>query len=85
MIGEGKAPLGCGRGRGVDKRMFGAKDGDISRDRGIGVHRGSKVFTLRRGDEDVVGVDGDVLVERGEEEGVKNLLSDLGGCGRHRW
>ena len=78
MVRKGKTPLrhgGCGS---VHERMFSAENGDIGRDQGSGVHRGSEVFTTRRGNEDIVGVNGNIFVERGEEEGVKDFLSDLG-------
>ena len=83
VIREGEASLcrgGCGS---VCKGASGFKDRDVSRDRGSGRHRGSEVFTSRRGNENVIRVDGDVFVERGEEEGVENFLGDLGGCRRH--
>ena len=83
VIREGKTPLRRGGGRGVCKRTLRAEDGDVSRDWGIGVHRGSEVLALRGGDEDVVGVDGDIFVERGEEEGVENFLGYTWGSGRH--
>ena len=83
MIGEGKAPLCRGRCRGICKRMFGTEDGDISRDWGIGIRRGSEVFASRRGDENVIGVNGNILMKRGKKKGVEDLLSDTGGSGRH--
>ena len=72
---------GC---RSVCKRTLGAENGDMGCDWGNGVHWRTEVLTAGRGDEDVVRVDGDVLMEWGEEEGVENFLSDLGGSGRHR-
>ena len=83
VVWEGETPLHCGRCRSVRQRAFGAEDGHIGCGWGICGHRGSEVFALRGSDEDVVGVDGDVLVEWGEKEGVENLLSNLGGSGRH--
>jgi hypothetical protein len=84
VIREGETSL-CRGGRGsVRKGAFGAKDRDVGRDRGLGGRRGSEVFAARRGDKDVVGVNGNVFVERGEEEGVEDFLSDSGGSGRHR-
>ena len=85
VIREGKTSL-CRGGRGrVRKGTSGAEDRDVSRAWGIGGHRGSKVFTSWRSDEDVVGIHGDILVERGEEEGIEDFLSDLGGGRRHLW
>ena len=83
VIRNGEAPLcrgGCGS---VHKGTFGAEDGHIGYSWGICGRRGLKVFTSRGGDEDVVGVNGDVLVERSKEESVEDFLSDLGGSGRH--
>ena len=83
VVWKGKASLrrgGCGS---VHEGTFSAENGDVSRDRGSGRHRGSEVFTLRRGDENVVGVNGNIFVERSEEEGIENFLSDLGISGRH--
>ena len=85
MVREGETSLHRGRCGGVRQGTPGAKDGYIGRGRGIGSRRGSEVFASRRSDEDVVGVDGDVLVERGEEEGVEDFLSYSGRSGRHRW
>ena len=83
VVWKGKASL-CRGGRGsVREGTSGAEDRDVGRDGGTGGHRGSKVFATRRSDEDVVGVDGNVLVEWGEEEGVEDFLSDLGRSGGH--
>ena len=84
VVWKGETPLrrgGCGS---VHKRAFSAKNRDVSRNRGSGGHWGSEVFTSGGGNEDVVGVDGNIFVERGEEESVENLLGDSGRCGRHR-
>ena len=84
MVGEGETPLhrgGCGS---IHKRTFGAEDGYIGRGWGVHGHWGSKVFMSWGGDKDVVGVNGDILVERSKEESVEDFLSDLGGSGRHR-
>ena len=83
VVREGETPLCHGRCGSVCQRTFGAEDGYIGCGWGICGHRGSEVFASGRSDEDVVRVYGDVLVEWGEEEGVENLLSDLGGSGRH--
>ena len=83
VVREGETPLrrgGCGS---VRKRTFGIENGYISRGWGIHSRWGSKVFTLRGGDKDVVGVNGDVLVEWSKEESVEDFLSNLGGSGRH--
>ena len=83
MIREGETPLCCDRYGSVRQRMSGAEDGHRGRGWGVGSHRGSEVFVSGRSDEDVVGVDGDVLVKRGKEEGIKDFLGDLGRSGRH--
>ena len=83
MVGKGKTSLCRGGSRSVREGAFSAEDGDINCCWGVGVHRGSKILAARGGDKNVVGVDGDVLVERGEEEGVENFLGDLGRSGRH--
>jgi hypothetical protein len=66
VIREGEAPLRRGGCRSVYERTLGAEDRDIGRDRGSSGYRGSEVFTSGRGHEDVVGVNGDVLVKWGE-------------------
>ena len=84
VVREGETSLcrgGCGS---VFKRTFGAEDGYIRRDWGICGHWRPKVFTSRGGDKDVVGVNGDILVEWSKEESVEDFLSDLRGSGRHR-
>ena len=84
VIREGEAPLrrsGCG---GVYKGTFGTEDRDISCDWGVGGHWGLEIFATGGSDKDVVRVDGDVFVERGKEESVEDVLSNLGGSGRHR-
>ena len=84
MIREGEAPLrrsGCGS---ILERVFGAENGNVGRNRSSNSHWGSEVFASRGGDEDIVRVNGNVLMERGEEEGVEDFLSDLGRSGRHR-
>ena len=83
VVREGEASLRRGRRGGVCEGTSGTEDRDVSRARGIGGHRGPEVFAVRGGDKDVVGVDGDILVDRGEEEGVEDFLSDLGRSGRH--
>jgi hypothetical protein len=84
VVRERETPLrrsGCGN---VHKRAFGAEDGYVGRGWGICGHWGSKVFTSWRGDENIVGVNGNILVEWSKEESVEDFLSDLGGRGRHR-
>ena len=83
VVGEGETPLCRGRCGSVRQRTSGAEDGYIGCGWGIGGHWGSEVFASGGSDEDVVGVDGNVLVERGKEKGVENFLGDLGGSGRH--
>ena len=83
VVGKGEAALRRGRYRGIHEGSSGAEDGDIGRDWGVGSCRGSEVFTPRGGDKDVVGVNGDVLVKRGEEESVEYFLGYAGRCGRH--
>ena len=85
VVGEGETPLRRGGRGSVCEGTFGAEDRDIGCDRGVGAHWRSEVFLSRRGDENIIGVDSNVLVERGEEEGVEDLLSDLGRSGRHCW
>ena len=84
VVWKGKASLRCGGSGSVCERAFSAEDGDIGRGWGGGSHRGSEVLASGRGDEHVVGIDGDVLMKRGKEESVEYFLSDLGGSGRHR-
>ena len=84
MIRERETSLRRGRCRSVRQRTFGAEDGHIGCSWRICGHRGSKVFASGGRDKDVVGVNGDVLVERGKKESVKNLLGDLGRSRRHR-
>ena len=86
VVGKGEASL-CRGGRGsVRQRAFGTEDGDIGCGWGTRGHGGSKVFASGGSDEDVVGVDGNILMERGEEESVEDFLGDLGRSGRHgRW
>ena len=85
VVGKGEAPLRRGGYRSILKGVFGAENGDVGRGRGSGSHRGPEVFASRGGDKDVVRVNGDVLVERGEKESVKYFLGYAGGCGRHGW
>ena len=83
VVWKGKAPLCCGGCGSFFKRAFRAKDGDIGCNWGSGGHRRSEVFASRGSDEDVVGINGNVLVKRGEKEGIKDFLGDLGGSERH--
>ena len=84
VVREGEAPLRHGRSGNVHKRAFRAKNRDISRDWGGGGHQGSEILASRGGDENIVRVNGDILVKRGKEEGVEDFLGYLGGSGRHR-
>ena len=84
VIRKGETPLrrcGC---RGVREGSFGAEHRDVGCDWGSGVHRGLEVFASRGSDKNVIGVHGNVLVERGEEESVEDFLGDSRGSGRHR-
>ena len=83
VVRKGKASLCCGGRGSVFEGTFGAENGDIGRSWSCGGHRGLKVFAPRGSDKDVVGVDGDVLVERGEEESVEYFLGFAGRRGRH--
>ena len=83
MVRKGKAPLCCGGSGSVCERAISAEDGDVSRDWGSSVHRGLEVLVLRGGDENVVGVNGNVLVKRGKKESVEDFLSYLGRGRRH--
>ena len=85
VIGEGEAALRRGGHRGVYEGSSGAENGDVGCDWGLGGRRRSEIFSSGGGDEDIVGVDGNVLVERGEKKGVEDFLGDLGRSGRHRW
>ena len=83
VIGKRETPL-CRSGH-----QFGGKGASSTEDRDIG-HRGSvdshwglEVFPSRGGDIDVVGVNGDIVVERGKKKGVEYFLSYAGGCRRH--
>ena len=83
---KGEKSRNSGGCRSVLEWTFGAEDRHIGRDWGSGSRRGLEVFASRGGDENIVGVNGDVLVKRGEEESIENFLGDLGGCRRHsRW
>ena len=83
VVRKGEAPLRHGGCRSVRERVFDAENGDVSRNRGGSGHWGSEVFASRGGDEYVVGINGDIFVKRGEEEGIEDFLSDLGRRRRH--
>ena len=83
VVGEGEAPLCRGGSGSVHERAFSAENRDISCDWGDGGHWGSKSLASRGGDENIIGVNGDILVKQGKEEGVEDFLSYLGGSGRH--
>ena len=83
VIREGETSLCCGGYGSVCKGAFGVKDRDVSRGWGTRGHRRSEIFAARRGDKDIIGVNGNVFMKRGKEESVENLLSDLGRGGRH--
>jgi hypothetical protein len=84
VVGKGEAPLCRGGSGSIHKGAFGAENEDVSCDWGSSNHRGLEVLASRGGDENVVGVNGDVLMKQGEKEGVEDILSYLGGSGRHR-
>ena len=83
VVREGETSLRRGRCGGVRQRTSGVEDRYVSCGRGINGHRGSEVFSSGGSDENVVGVNGDIFVERGKEEGVEDFLGDLGRSGRH--
>ena len=83
VVGKGETPLCRGGCRSVHERTLGAQNRDIGCGWGSSVHRGSEVFAMGRGDKDVIGIDGDVFVKRGEEESVEDFLGYLGRSGRH--
>ena len=83
VVGERETSLRRGRCGSVRQRLSGVEDGYVGCGWGIGGHRGLEVFASGRSDEDIVGVDGDILVERGEQEGVEDFLGYAGRCGRH--
>ena len=85
VVREGKAPLCRGGYGSVCEGTCSAKDRDVGCGRGVGGHRGSNVFASGGRDEDVVGIYGDVLVERGEEESVEYFLGYARRCGGHGW
>ena len=59
------------------------ENGDGSCNGIIGGHRGLKVLSLRSSNVHIVRVNGDIVVERGEKKGIKQLLSDMRGSRRH--
>ena len=83
VVGEGETSLCRGRCGSVSQRTFGTEDGYIGCGRDTWGCRRSEVFALRGGDENIVGVNGNVFVEWGEEESVEDFLGDLGRSGRH--
>ena len=85
VIWKQETSLGHGGRGSVLKRASSVENGDIGRDWSDGGHQGSEVFVSGGGDKNIIGVDGDVLVVWGKQEGVKDFLSYLGGSGRHCW
>ena len=74
VIGDRETPL-CRSGYGsVRERASSTEDRDVGRVRGTSGHRGSEIFAARGGDKDVVGVNGDIFMRRGEEESVEDFL-----------
>ena len=84
MIGEGETPLRRGGSGSVHERAFGTENGDVSCYGSISGHWGSEILVSRGGDENVIGVYSDILMEWGEEEGIEDFLSYVGRSGRHR-
>ena len=83
VVGKGETSLrrgGCGS---IRERTSGAEDGYIGCSGGVCGHWGSKVFTSWGSDEDVVGVNSDILMEWSEEESVEDFLGCPRGSGRH--
>ena len=63
VVRKGEVPLhrsGCGS---VSERAFGTENRDVNCGWGSGVHWGSEVFVSRRGNENIVGVDGNVFMK----------------------
>ena len=86
VVWKGETPLRRGGDGSVGKRTTGTEDRDICRGWSGGGHWGSEVFSSRGGDENVVWVNGNIFVKRGEEESVEDFLGDSGRSGRHsRW
>ena len=83
VVREGEAPLRRSGSRSIYEGTLVVKNGDIGHGWGSGHHWGLGAFASRGGNEDVIRVNGNVLVKRGEEEGVEDFLSDSGGSGRH--
>ena len=83
VVRKGEASLCRGGCRSFLEGSFSAEDRNVSRDRCGRGHRGSEVLASRGGDEYVVGINGDVFVKRGEEEGIGDFLSDSRRSGRH--
>ena len=83
VIGERETSLCRGRCGGVCERASGTEDRNINCGWSRGGHWGSEVFATRGGDKDVVGVNGDILVKRGEKESVEYFLGYAGRSGRH--
>ena len=84
VVGERETSLRCGGCRSVRKGAVGAEDRDVGCNWGSGGHWGSEVFASGGGNENIIGVNGNVLMKWSEEESVEDFLGDLGGSGRHR-
>ena len=83
VVGKGETSLRHGGHRFGREGASSTKDGDVSCRGGIDRHRGSEIFSSRGSDLNVVGVNGDIVVEWGEKKSVEYFLSYMGGCGRH--
>ena len=66
VVRKGEASLCRGRRGSVRKGASGTEDRDIGRSWGINGRRGLEVFVSGSSHENVVGVNGDILVKRGE-------------------
>ena len=83
MIGEGKAPLRHSGHGDISQRLSRAQNRDVSGCSGSGSHWGLRVFSSGEGDKNIVGIDSDIFVKRGEEEGIEKFARDLRQSGRH--
>ena len=84
VVWEGEASLHCSGGGSVHERATSVEDRDVSHDWGSGIHWGSEVLVLWGGNENVVGVNSNVLVKQGKKKGVEDFLGYPRGSGRHR-
>ena len=71
MIGKREASLCRSRDWRSGERLTSSKNRHISRSGGVGGHWGSVVFSMRRGHIDIVGVNGDIVMEWSKKEGIE--------------